>query len=238
MKKIKLFAIVTALVMVCVSCGNGKKGTEETKMLSSSTVKTSGEHSDLLSIDADSVKVMLVKIKDDHWEIRAILPMSNEYNWEDVPGTDHSASTYFEPRMGNIEVEFVDANGSPLDLDVMLDYDVIKSILSSNDTKTEDVLVSDRYENLGDKSYKTRKELFDKIAGISIKKMDLSKVYTSSGSSSSSSSSSSDEDDDDDDWDDDDWDDVEKAAKATKSAYKAAKAAYKVAKELDDDDWD
>lgn len=220
-------------MMALLSCS--KKDTEENKMISSSAVKTSGTHSNLLSVMTDSVKVMLVNLGEDKWEVRAVLPLTNEYAWKDVPGTDQSASSYFEPRMGNLEIEFLDANGSPLDINLKVDYDVVNSVLSSNDEKTEDMIVTEWHSG----SYKKKKPMFDKVAGISIKRMDLSEVHTSSGSYSSSSSSSSDsDDDDDDDIDDDDWDDVEKAAKASKSAYKAAKAAYKVAKEIEDDDWD
>lgn len=222
MKKIKLLALLAPLTMALLSCS--EKGTEETKMISSSAVKTSGTHSNLLSVMADSVKVMLVNLGEDKWEVRALLPLTNEYAWEDVPGTDQSASNYFEPKMGNLDIEFLDANGSPLGINLKVDYDVVNSVLSSNDEKTEDLIVTEWYGG----SYKDKKTLFDKIAGISIKKMDLNEVHTSSGSYSSSSSSSSDSDDDDDDIDDDDWDDVEKAAKA----------AYKVAKEIEDDDWD
>lgn len=231
MKKIKLLAILAPLMVALLSCS--EKGTEETKMISSSAIKTSGEHSNLLSVDADSVKIMLVKVSDDNWEVRAILPLANVRRWKSVPGSDPSAANYYEPTMGNMEVKFLDANGTPLNLNLKVDYDVVRSLLSSNTYKTEDFVIT----NLSGGDYKAKKTLFDKVAGISIKRMDLAEVHTSSGSSNSSSSSSGDSDDDDDD-DDDDWDDVEKAAKASKSAYKAAKAAYKVAKEIDDDDWD
>lgn len=237
MKKIKLIAIVAAIMVALVSCG--QKKAEETKMIPSDAVKKSGEHSNLLSVDADSVKIMLVNTKGESWEVRALIPLTNEFLWENVPETDPTADEYYTPSMGNLAIEFLDANGTPLEnISIEVDYDVIESLLSSNDYKTEDFVIKEYFGN----SYKNMKAQFDKVAGISIKKMDLVKSYNSSGSySSSTSSDSSDNSNYDGDDDDDDWEEVEKAAKATKSAYKAAKKAYKVAKELDemdDDDWD
>lgn len=242
MKKFRLITILVILTMSLISCGDN--GTEETKMISSDAVKKSGEHSNFLSVDADSVKIMLVKIDKNEWEIRALLPLTNEQHWENVPGTDPTADSYYEPSMGNMTIEFLDANGTPLDLNLQVDYDVIKSLLCSNEYKTEDLVITEYWSG----TYDEKKKLFDKITGISIKKMDLSKSYNHSGSYSNSSSDVSyndsdyeDEDEDVDDEGDDDWEDVKEAIKTTKAAYKTAKAAYKTAKELDEadeDDWD
>ena len=53
-------------------------------MLPATAVKKSGEHSDLIKISADSVKVMLVKISEDRWTLRALIPIENTYPRESV----------------------------------------------------------------------------------------------------------------------------------------------------------
>ena len=212
-------------------------------MFPASAVKKSGQHSDLLEIAADSVKVMLVKVSDDRWTLRALIPIENV-----IPNPNPSGT----PSMGNLSVEFLDANGSPLDFELHPDWDVVESVLSSNSSKTEDLLVKEAYSSLTPDKYGVIKEKFDKIAGVALKEMNLtggSGYYYSSGSSSSSGSSYSSGDDD---WDDVDLDDAVNAAKAAtevlkatgevmKSStdmYRSAKKAEKELKKLeDDDDW-
>lgn len=242
MKKINLFVLLSICGLFLFSCSS--KQQEETKMLSSSCVKKSGTHSELLNIKGDSVKVMLVKINDKDWTLRALIPIENAN-----PNPDPS----IKPSMGNLSVEFIDANGSPIDFELHPEWHTVESVLSSSSIKTEDLLVKEAYSFTPDK-YEVVKEKFDKIAGIALKEMTLtggSGAFYSSGSSSSSGSSySSDEDDD---WDDVDLDDAMNAAKAatealkatsevmksSKDMYKTAKKAEKQLKKMeDDDDWD
>lgn len=240
MKKIKLFLVLSLFGLFLFSCS---KQQEETKLIPSSAVKKSGTHSDLLTIKGDSVKVMLVKIGEDKWTLRALIPIENT-----LPNTNPSVT----PSMGNLSVVFLDPNGSPIDFELHPDWDAVESVLSSNSIKTEDLLVKEAYENLTPGKFDKIKEKFDKIAGIALKEMNLtggsSSYYSSDDSYSSGSSYSS----GDDDWDDVDLDDAVNAAKAAtevlkatgevmKSStdmYKSAKKAEKELKKLEeDDDW-
>ena len=253
MKRIKLFVVLSLIGLVLFSCS---KQQEETKMLPATAVKKSGTHSDLLEIK-DSVKVMLVKISDDRWSLRALIPIENAQAWETVTrfNTPSDPEKEYFPSMGHesmfndhLSVEFLDANGSPIDFKVDPDWDVVNSVLASNSVKKEDMLVKESYDINADE-YKIIKEKFDKIAGIAIKKMDLHTTSKNSGSSYASGSSYSSGDDD---WDDVDLDDAVNAAKAAtevlkatgevmKSStdmYKSAKKAEKELKKLEeDDDW-
>lgn len=239
MRKIKLFLILSMVGLLLFSCS---KKQEETKMIPSSAVKKSGTHSDLLTIKGDSVKVMLVKIDDDEWSLRAVIPIENATLSNNSSGTSS---------MGNMSAEFLDANGNSIDFELRPDWDVVESVLSSNSFKTEDLLVKEAYHGY---EYKTVKEKFDKIAGIVLKEMKLTDGYGNfySSDNSSSSGSSSYSGDDDDDWDDVDLDDAVTAAKAatevlrattdavnsTKDMYKSAKKAEKQLKKMEeDDDW-
>lgn len=236
MRKIKLLTIFSLAGLFFFACSS-KKQTEETKMISATAVKMSGLHSDLLKINADSVRVMLVKISDDKWTLRAVLPIENTQKWEDIPGTDPSANSHFIPSMGNLSVEFLDANGSPIDFDLQPDWDVVKNVLSSNNSKTEDMLVKEAYDNLTPEKYDIAKEKYDKIAGIALRKMDLNTAYLSTGSSNSSAENVDDSDDNDL-SDDDDLDVISDAVKAASDVVKAAGAAsskevYKAAKKAE-----
>jgi hypothetical protein len=255
MKKIKLFLVLSLFGLFLFSCS---KQQEETKMIPTTAVKMSGKHSELLKIDADSVKVMLVKIDEDRWTLRALIPIKNTYDWDVVshkykhPDPDKE----YYPSMGSedwtnkrFEVEFLDANGSPINFEVEPDWDIVKSVLSSNSIKKEDMLVKEDRGFHADE-YKIIKEKFDKIAGIALKGLELSYSYKHDGSSYSSSDSNNSSDDD---WDDVDLDDAVNAAKAatemlkatgevvksTKDVYKEAKKTEKQLKKMekDDDDW-
>ena len=226
-------------------------------MLPATAVKMSGEHSDLLKISSDSVKVMLVKISDDRWTLRALIPIENAYAWRTVIRmyTPSDPDEEFSPSMGHdsmfndhLSVEFLDANGSPIDFDVKPDWDVVGTVLASNSVKKEDMLVKESYE-IDAGEYDEIKEKFDKIAGIAMKKMDLHTTTKSDGSSYASGSSYS-SDDDDYDVDLDDAVNAAKAAtealkatsevmKSSKDMYKTAKKAEKQLKKMEeDDDWD
>lgn len=233
-------------------------------MIPTTAVKMSGKHSELLKIDAESVKVMLVKIDEDRWTLRALIPIKNSYAWTDVTNMykPSDPDEEYVPSMGNensmfndhLEVEFLDANGSPIDFNLKANLDVVESVLASNSIKKEDMLVKEDYEFHADE-YKIIKEKFDKIAGIAFKRMELHSNQIRNGNSSGSSYSSSD-----DDRDDVDLDDAVTAAKAatevlkatgevikstgevaksTKGMYKEAKKAEKQLKKMeeDDDDW-
>ncbi len=215
MKKFLFIAVVACFLFS--ACG-GNKGEEQNKTIAASSVKKSGVHSDLLNVSGE-VKILLVKVSDDGWAINAIIPVQNAGKWSEVPDTDENASRYYKPSMGNLSVEFLDANGAVIDYDVDPDWSVVESVLPSEETKTEDMMVKPLW-NRGI-PYKEALEKYNKIQGISLKKMELSQVYSASGSSSSSSSSSSDDDDD----DDVDYD--EELDKAVDSYNKAVKAASK-----------
>jgi len=216
MKKIKFLALMSIIGLVFVSCGS-KSGQEESKMISANAVKLSGMHNNLLAVADDSVKIMLVKIADDSWSIRALVPIKNTMAWEDVPETDSNAPEYYIASMGNLEVQYLDENKSPVEFDVKPDWDAVKSVLASSSEKTEEMLIKEEYSwTAGD--YKTVKEKYDKIAGIEFSKLELTKSHKASSSSSSGSSSSSSSSSD------DDWDDIEKATKAANEMLKTAKA--------------
>lgn len=261
MKKIKLFLVLSLFGLFLFSCS---KQQEETKMIPATAVKMSGKHSELLTIDADSVKVMLVKIDEDRWTLRALIPIENVYAWKVVTNMykPSDPDEEYVPSMGNensmlhdhLEVEFLDANGSPIDFNLKANLDVVGSVLSSNSIKKEDMLVKEGYESDAEE-YGVIKEKFDKIAGIAFKRMELHSNQIRNGNSSGSSYSSSD-----DDRDDVDLDDAVNAAKAatemlkatgevmkstgevvksTKDVYKEAKKTEKQLKKMekDDDDW-
>lgn len=237
MKRIKLFVVLSLIGLFLFSCS---KQQEETKLIPSSAVKKSGTHSDLLTIKGDSVKVMLVKIGEDEWSLRALIPIENATLSNNTSGSSS---------MGNMSAEFLDANGNSIDFELQPDWDVVESVLSSSSFKTEDLLVKEAYHGF---EYKTAKEKFDKIAGIVLKEMKLTDGYGNFYSSDNSYSSGSSYSSEDDDWDDVDLDDAMNAAKAAtevlkatgevmKSStdmYKSAKKAEKELKKLeDDDDW-
>lgn len=194
MKKIVTLLVSLFAVLALVSCS---KKTEETKMISSSEISFSGKDKKMLRVASDSVKVMLVNVDedDDKWEVRVVIPMQNTMLWKNFPKSEQNvskkASEYYEPEMGNMQVDYLDANGSKLDVEVSLDRNVIKSVLSSDEISTENMLIKDSWSSFGDKSYKKAKANFDKIAQISISDMVLSKVTRASESSSSSYSRSS-----------------------------------------------
>lgn len=194
MKKIVTLLVSLFAVLALVSCS---KKTEETKMISSSEISFSGKDKKMLRVASDSVKVMLVNVNEekDRWEVRVVIPVQNTMPWKNFPKSEQNvnkrASEYYEPKMGSMHVDYMDANGSKLDVEVSPEWNVIKSVLSSDEISTENMLVKDSWDNLGDKSYTKAKTNFDKIAKISISNMELSKVTRVSESSSSSYSRSS-----------------------------------------------
>ncbi|HCS88410.1 MAG TPA: hypothetical protein DIW30_08535 [Bacteroidales bacterium] len=197
MKRNFIFCAVTlCLALGMASCGENEKQVEMTKIIPADAVTFSGKHKNLLTIpaDVDSVKIMLVRTGEtgQRWEVRALIPLQNTTPWKKVPGTDNRKLSWFEPNMGNLHVEYVDANESEVGEDVYLDYNAVESVLASDDIITEKALVKDRYENLGDKSYNTKRALFDKVAGISISKMELNEVKSAKSSDKKGGSSLSD----------------------------------------------
>ena len=130
---------------------------------------------------------MLVRADEENgrWDVRAVIPVQNTKAWSQIPGTDTRKSSYFEPRMGNLKVTYVDANESEIGDALSMDGDVIESVLSSDDIIMEKASVKDMWEYSGDKSYKAKRALFDKVAGISISNMELNEIRKSSSKSSS-----------------------------------------------------
>ncbi len=193
-QKFILGAVALCLAVGLTSCG--EKQEELTKMISADAVTFSGKHKNLLTIpaDVDSVKIMLVcaDAENHRWDVRAVIPVQNTKAWSRIPGTDTRKSTYFEPRMGNLNVTYLDANESEIGDDLSMDGSVIESVLSSDDIITEKASVKDAWEYSGDKSYKAKRALFDKVAGISLSNMELNEVKPAEKSSGKSSSSLSD----------------------------------------------
>lgn len=186
-QKFILGAVALCLAVGLTSCG--EKQEELTKMIPADAVTFSGKHKNLLTIptDVDSVKIMLVcaDAENHRWDVRAVIPVQNTKAWSQIPGTDTRKSSYFEPRMGNLKVTYVDANESEIGDALSMDGDVIESVLSSDDIIMEKASVKDMWEYSGDKSYKAKRALFDKVAGISISNMELNEIRKSSSKSSS-----------------------------------------------------
>mgnify|MGYP007106074318 CR=1 FL=1 len=193
-QKFILGAVALCLAVGLTSCG--EKQEELTKMIPADAVTFSGKHKNLLTIpaDVDSVKIMLVcaDAENHRWDVRAVIPVQNTKAWSQIPGTDTRKSSYFEPRMGNLNVTYLDANESEIGDDLSMDGSVIESVLSSDDIITEKASVKDTWEYSGDKSYKAKRALFDKVAGISISNMELHEEKPAKKSSGKSSSTLSD----------------------------------------------
>ncbi|MCQ2342387.1 MAG: hypothetical protein MJZ75_02680 [Paludibacteraceae bacterium] len=192
MKKLPILVALLGTMIFCASCA---KHEEETKMISADDVRLSGQHKSLLSISSDSVKIMLVCTdeEDCKWDVRVRFSMESNQDWEDVPGREPKVApksdySYFEPSMGNFEVTLLDANGNELDKEFSINYDAIKSILTSPEGTEEDILAQDRWSSLGDKSYNAQKAIYDKVANISISKLELDEIHVSAPSKSSNSS--------------------------------------------------
>lgn len=186
-QKFILGAVALCLAVGLSSCG--EKQEELTKMIPADDVTFSGKHKNLLTIpaDVDSIKIMLVRADEENgrWDVRAVIPVQNTKAWSQIPGTDTRKSSYFEPRMGNLKATYVDANESEIGDALSMDGDVIESVLSSDDIIMEKASVKDMWEYSGDKSYKAKRALFDKVAGISISNMELNEIKKSSSKSSS-----------------------------------------------------
>lgn len=193
-QKFILGAVALCLAVGLSSCG--EKQEELTKMIPADDVTFSGKHKNLLTIpaDVDSIKIMLVRADEENgrWDVRAVIPVQNTKAWSQIPGTDTRKSSYFEPRMGNLNVTYLDANESEIGDDLSMDGSVIESVLSSDDIITEKASVKDTWEYSGDKSYKAKRALFDKVAGISISNMELHEEKPAKKSSGKSSSTLSD----------------------------------------------
>lgn len=190
MKKLPILVALLGTMVFCASCA---KQEEESKMISADNVRLSGQHKSLLSLSSDSVKIMLVCTdeKDGEWDVRVRFSMKNNQNWEEVPGREPKVApkkdySYFEPEMGNFEVTLLDANDNELDKELSINYDAIKSILTSPRGEEEDILAQDRW-SFGDKSYKTQKAIYDKVANISLSKLELHEVFVSAPAKSSRS---------------------------------------------------
>ena len=245
MKK-NLFLIGLAIAIVLLGASCGQKEEELTKMIPASAVTISGEHEDIVSIDADSVKVMLVKADDGYeetlWAIRAVIPFKNTVEWENIediyqPDENYEFEGYDEYKSN---VKFLDKNDSEIDFEVRIDDDAMKDLIKSNKIKTVNIQVKETW-SLGCLGYKNAKELFDKVCSISITGIQLKQSRISSYSSSSRSKSSDDDDDDDYGYSssrshssssDVDWDDVEKATKIANEAIKTSQDAMQTLKDL------
>lgn len=196
-KHLILVAIAALTTMMLSSCGESKE--EQTKMISPDRVSLVGSHSDLLEV-ADSVKLLLVKANPNgtkYWTIKAIVPIKNTTYWKNVPGTNSNAKEYFIAKMGNAHSRFIDANDSEV-LDGNMQWDKLESVLSANEYKTVklELSASRGFLSAYEADYATAKEAFDKIDGMELSKLDLSKVWKAENISSSRSSSSSYDDDD------------------------------------------
>ena len=217
--------IAATLGLMMTAC-DGKEE-ELSKKLAPESVSIIGEHAKLLEV-ADSVKVILTNPdgRDNDWKIQMIVPLKNTTKWSNVDGTDETAETYYLPSMGNLHVEFTNADDAEIDYTLYPNWDVVSGLLASEDINTQNVTIKYDY---GGKKYKDAKAIYDKVAGANITRAELTKGYNSSSSSSSSSSYSSIDDDD----FDIDLDDLEKAVDASQKAMKAAEKAAKAANSKD-----
>lgn len=231
MKKFSYFLFAVLAIFMLASC-SFETPQEEIKMISSEGIKFSGKHKDMVKIEADSVKIMLVCVDNERnkWDVRAILPITNTKIWTEIPKKTLKGDDFeYEASMGNFSVAYLDENGSELDHDISPNYSVIESILSAEALTVEDLLIQDRWSSLGDKSYKNMKKIYDKVANISISQMELSKVYKAKSSSSSSSKKSSSSS-----YDSDDFD---KAVDAYEKALDNYEKTLDAIEALEDLDW-
>lgn len=227
-KNFLLIVCAVALVLGLSSCGNKK--VEESKMIPASAVTFSGENSDLLRVNADSVKVMLVNIGEDQWSVRALIPIANTKGWGWIENTYVSPDDSYHGL--DLDVVYIDANGSEIGQDLSLydDYSKISAVLKAEmEGKTDNILVKGAWENLYC-AYESNKATYDKLSGINISGLTLTKqssLSSSSYSSSSSSSSSSSRSSSDYDYDDEDLDKLYDAAEKSLELSKEAMDLYK-----------
>ena len=185
MKRINIFVVLTLLLCSVVSSCTKKQ--ELTKSIPSSNVSLSGKHRNLLAVDGDSVKIMLVcpEGKKDEWEVRALVQIKNTKSWREVYSSYRKQHKNYEPKMGNFCVNYIDANGSTLleNNNLKPDWDVIESVLSSDEKRTENMLIQSMF-TMNRSSYDKQKTIFDKVAGITFSQMELNEIFTTSGGSS------------------------------------------------------
>lgn len=212
MKKTLLFLAASMLLSTAlVSCGGG---TEESKSLSSEDVTLSGEDSKLLEVVGDSVKVLLVNSNPEEkegWEIQAIVELKGTTPWSEVPETDDTQLSYYEPKFDYtyVHATFVDANGSTIYTAELKGDEgaLLKNAPNSTVKFTCGLFDAPNAISFGvygygkddSKTYKDAKAIFDKIQGVTIEEIKLVKVERSTSSESSSIEGIDDDDDDDDD---------------------------------------
>lgn len=183
-----VMALTLMSATMFVSCGS--KEEEQVKWIPAPDF--SGIHANLLDCKADSVKVILTKANDSDksWEVRAMVPISNVMPWSEVPDTDESQSEYYTAKMGSLDGEFLDANGSPIDYDMKAESDKVETVLASENIISEDVWFKVAY-SMDRGKYDKMKGIFDKVQGMEIKKVELNKSYNTTSTATSSSSKSS-----------------------------------------------
>lgn len=196
MKKHFIFATALVFSLLLTACGGSPAEEEEVKMMPSSSVTLTGNHSELLTV-TDSVKLVLCANESKtRWKVQAIIPIANTTPWKNVPGTNEKNAKYFLPKMGNASARFLDQNESEVkdgSLAETMAWSTIESVLGSNSQKNAKMTICAGLKNkvFVESDYKTAKQAFDKIAGIELYRLDLSEAHNASSSSSSSSSRSS-----------------------------------------------
>ena len=236
MKKLNFIFATSAIVLVSIllftSCGGTEKQ-EESKSIPAAKIKMSGTHKNMLKISTDSIKIMLVCTDKgrDEWDVKTIIPMSNEQVWSEIsPKSLKGDGFEYEAKMGNLTASYLDANGLEIDFKLHPTWDVVTSILSSETITTEDVSFG-YYLLFSGSTYEKAKEVYDKVTNLSIKNIELNKIYTVSESSSKKSSSKKSSSYD---YDSDDFDKaVEQAEKALETYEKTLDALDK----LEDLNW-
>ena len=173
-RNLLIFCVLSVFILAISSCFHK----QQSKMIPASHVKLSGEHKGLLEVAADSVKIMLVESIKNGYEVRAIIPIRNTVAWSDITGGSDEYKAVLDARMSNINVYFTDEYGSDIkelfnNLDV--DHDIIESVIRSEQPTTEDLLVKDKNAIWGDKSYRFKKQTFDKVDGIVISQINVTK---------------------------------------------------------------
>lgn len=183
-------------MMGIASCGSDKQE-ELTKMIPASAVTLKGEYKDLFKISEDSVKIILLKNgeKDNDWEVRTVIPLSNTKSWSDVQSIriydeSYAAKTRCINEVSTYESQYVDANGC--EIDKKLASSDLTSLLKSEDITTEKVTIKYESEYSSD-TYKITKELFDKISGLSLNIYIYTKGYDDQVSYSGNNDASSNE---------------------------------------------
>ncbi len=175
MKTKKLFlALVAVCAMGLTACGPDK--IELSKSISSDKVSLSGEHSNIIEIEGDSVKIILTPFdkEEDEWLVNAVVSFKNieKYKNLNLNTYEHSKKyeKYYEEEIDHIKQVYTDANGSVIN-DPKLRSDLqnkMTDAVKSKDYASFTTTITFLYEGLDAMEYKDALALYNKVAGIEI----------------------------------------------------------------------